>query len=255
MNENEKMEVNASDVSTMPDVGMEEMEDFFQRHFIRIDERNRVAHAFSDVPEFDNPPPQEGETDILINERGGRHVRLIVDGELTEENPVGMLRNEQGVLLLKWDAKAKKVVRRTEKEIQADIEAMKPPLEAHQKDGIIQTHMILVEALQVPIEHKGRFYSTTLEKQTLLLKQISLYTINKQAGMPMELSWNATGELCEPWEFPALLELANAMMVYVEPLVHMQREAEVKIIHSKNEQEVQNHVERFRNDLWAVVGK
>ena len=149
----------------------------------------------------------------------------------------------------------KKIVRRTEKEIQADIEAMKPPLEVHQKDGIIQTHMILMEALQVPIEHRGRRFTVTKEKQNLLSAQLGLFGLNSQAGIPMELSWNATGEVCEPWEFPALLELANVMAGYVEPMAQMQREAEVKIIHSKNEQEVQNHVERFRNDLWAVVGK
>ena len=230
------------------------MEMDFNRHFIRIDERNRIVLGFSDA--FDVPSPQDGETDILINERGGRHFRLIIDGELTEENPVGLMFNEQNVPLLKWDAKSKKIVRRTENEIQADIEAMKPPLEVHQKDGIIQTHMILVEALQVPIEHEGRNYSVTMEKQNLLAAQISLYAINQQAGMPaMELTWNATGEVCEPWEFPDLLKLSNVIALYVKPLVKMQREAEVRVRHAKNEQEVRIHVERFRNDIWAMVGK
>ena len=234
---------------------MPEMEMFFNNHFIRIDERNRIVNGFSDVPEFNNPPPQEGETNILINDKGGRHFRLLIDGEFTEENPVWMLRNEQNVPLLKWDTKNKKIVRRSEKEIQADIEATKPPLEVHQKDGILQTHMILVEVLQVPIEHKSRRFTVTKEKQNLLSAQLGLFGLNSQAGIPMELSWNATGEVCEPWEFPALLELANAMAGYVEPLAQMQREAEVRIKHSKNEREVRTHVERFRNDLWAKIGK
>ena len=229
--------------------GMPEMEGFFQRHFIRVDGRNRVVYAFSD--EFTRPT----ETDILINDRGGRHFRLVIDGELTHENPVELMFNDQNVPLLKWDPKAKKILRRAEKEVQADIEALKPPLEAHQKDGIIQTHMILVEALQVPIEHGGRRFTVTKEKQNLLSAQLGLFGLNSQAGIPMELSWNATGEVCEPWEFPALLELANVMAAYVEPLAQMQREAEVKIIRSKNEQEVLGHVERFRDDIRAVVGK
>ena len=162
---------------------MPEMEEFFQKHYIRIDERNRVVYAFSS--EFTFPL----ETDILINDKGGRHFRLIIDGELTYENPVELMFNEQNVPLLKWDAKTKKVLRRTEKEIQADIEAMKPPLEAHQKDRIVQTHMILVEALQVPIEFEGRNYSVTMEKQNLLAAQISLYAINQQAGIPASASW------------------------------------------------------------------
>ena len=228
---------------------MNEMDMDFNRHFIRTDERSRIVYAFSDA--FGQPL----ETDILINERGGRHFRLILDGGPTHENPVELIFDERNVPLLKWDAKARKIVRRTEKEIQADIEAMKPPLEVHQKDGIIQTHTILVEALQVPIEHGGRRFTVTKEKQNLLSAQLGLFGLNKQAGIPMELSWNATGEVCEPWEFPALLELANVIAGHVEPLAQMQREAEVRIIHAKNEQEVQNHVERFRNDIWAAVGK
>ena len=244
--------INAEGVGDMPDIGMEE---FFNNHFIRVDERNRIVRGFSDVPEFNIPPPQPKETDILINDKGGRHFRLIIDGELTEENPINLMFNEQNVPLLKWDAKNKKIVRRTEKEIQADIEAMKPPLEVHQKAGILQTHKILVEALQVPIEFEGRRFSVTMEKQTLLAKQINMWSVSEKLGVPFQLNWNATGEVCEPWEFPALFKLASVMTAHVEPMVKMQREAEVKIIHSKNEQEVQGHVERFRNDLWAVVGK
>ena len=232
---------------------MPEMEGFFQKHFIRIDERNRIIMGFSDAHGI--PAYPAGKEDVLINGRGGWHFRLPIDGELTEENPVNMMFSGQNVPLLKWDAKAGKILRRTEKEIQADIEAMKPPLEAHQKEAIIQTHMILVEALQVPIEHGGRRFTVTKEKQNLLSAQLGLFGLNKQAGIPMELSWNATGEVCEPWEFPALLELANVMAGYVEPLAQMQREAEVRIKGAKNEQEVLGHVERFRDDIRAKVGK
>ena len=234
---------------------MPEMEMFFQRHYIRIDERNRIVNGFSDVPEFNNPSPQEGETDILINDKGGRHFRLLIDGEFTEENPIWMLRNEQNVPLLKWDAKNKKIVHRTEKEIQADIDATKPPLEAHQMGGIIQTHMILVEALQVPIEHEGRLFSVTKEKQNLLDKQLGMWLMSQQMKLPFQLNWNATGEVCEPWTFDELFKLASLMTAHVEPLVKMQREAEVRIRHAENEQEVQSHVEKFRNDIWAKIGK
>ena len=230
-----------------------EMEMDFNKHFIRVDERNRITRGFSDA--FDIFPPQEGETDILINAQGGRHFRLILDGGPTHENPVELIFDERNVPLLKWDTKAKKIVRRTEKEIQADIEAMKPPLEVHQKDGIIQTHMILVEALQVPIEFEGRLFSVTKEKQNLLDKQLGMWMISKQLGVTFNLSWNATGEVCEPWVFDDLFKLASLMTAHVEPLVKMQREAEVRIKHSKNEQEVRTHVERFRNDLWAKIGK
>ena len=102
-------------------MNMPETEMSFNNHFIRIDERNRIVHGFSDA--FEEP----GESDVMINGEGGRHFRLILDGELSEENPAGMIRNEQDVPLLKWDAKNKKIARRAEKEIQADIDAIPPP--------------------------------------------------------------------------------------------------------------------------------
>ena len=101
-----------------------EMEESFNRHFIRIDERGRIVRGFSDVPEFHNPPPQDGETDVLINDRGGRHFRLLIDGGFTEENPAGLMFDEQGVPLLEWDAKNGKILRRAEREIRADIDAI-----------------------------------------------------------------------------------------------------------------------------------
>ena len=79
------------------------------------------------MPEFSVPPPNGGETDIVINDRGGRHFRLILDGELSEENPWGLMRDENNVPLLKWDAKNKKIARRAEKEIRADIDAIPAP--------------------------------------------------------------------------------------------------------------------------------
>ena len=230
-------------------------EDFYNTHFIRVDGRNRVLDGFSDVSEFYHPPPGDGETDIPINERGGRHFRLILDGKPSHENPWELMRDENGVPLLRWDPKAKKILPRTERDILADTEAMKPPLEAHVKDGIMQTHKILAEALQVPIEHRDRKYSVTMEKQNLLSAQLGLYGLNTQAGIPTELSWNATGEVCEPWEFPALLELANAMKSYVAPLAQMQREAEVDIRNAKGGKEVLARVDRFGYDIRAAVGK
>ena len=250
MNENERTAINGPGSEAAPDSEMAGMEEgSFNRHYIRVDERSRVVYAFSD--EFGLPR----ETDILINEKGGRHFRLVLDGAPTHENPIEMMFDGNGVPLLKWDAKAKKIVRRAEKEILADIEAGKPPLEARQKEAVMRTHMILVEALQVPIEHEGRLFSVTKEKQTLLAKQISMWMVSKQFGEPIQLNWNATGEVCEPWEFPDLFRLASAMTNHVEPLVKMQREAEVKIIRAKNEEEVTGHVERFRDDILAIVGR
>ena len=126
MNGNGKTEINSPDTGAMPEMPeMPGMEMFFNKHFMRVDGRSRIVGFFSDA--FDIPTPREGETDVLINDKGGRHVQLILDGELTHENPVEMMRNEQNIPLLKWDSKDGKIVRRAENEIRADTDALPAP--------------------------------------------------------------------------------------------------------------------------------
>ena len=72
------------------------------KHYISIDSNNRIIKGFSEVFEM----PQE--TDICINENGGRHFELlgIINPPLT---------NDQGVFIYKYEDK--QVLRRTEDEI------------------------------------------------------------------------------------------------------------------------------------------
>lgn len=53
-------------------------EQIYNKHYIRTDIDSNIIHGFSDAFE----QPRGG--DILINERGGRHFRLSIDGE---DNP------------------------------------------------------------------------------------------------------------------------------------------------------------------------
>lgn len=50
----------------------------------------------------------------------------------------------------------------------------------------------------------GKQYSVTAEKQSLLNNALAVYQLAIAAGQPAELSWNATGEECMPWEYDAL---------------------------------------------------
>ena len=140
------------------------MEDFFNSHYIRTRSDNAITHGFSDA--FEQPEA----TDILINDRGGRHFRLILNGKLIRENPWELMLNEQGIEqgipLLKWDSKNKKIINRTEKEIQAEINALPAPepiipieervkhLEAHQGylDIVIQ---IMINNIPIPQQAKA----------------------------------------------------------------------------------------------------
>ena len=96
---------------------MIEMETIFNKHFIRIRDDGAIIRGFSDA--FEQPEP----TDILINDQGGYQFRLIIDGIPTEENP--LLHNSFGIPIFKFNGEH--VTRRTEAEIQADIDALPQP--------------------------------------------------------------------------------------------------------------------------------
>ena len=82
-------------------------EQFFNKHYIRIDENKNIINGFSDAFR------QAESTDILINAEGGYQFRLFPD---SEENPP--LFNDMGIPLYKWDNA--QVTKRTQKEIKAD---------------------------------------------------------------------------------------------------------------------------------------
>lgn len=71
---------------------------FYNKHYIRIDNENNIVHGFSDAFE----QPQEG--DILINEQGGRQFEFYINGNIyLGANP--SLRDFDGKFLYKWDGK------------------------------------------------------------------------------------------------------------------------------------------------------
>ena len=103
------------------------MEDFelYNRHYLKTREDGAIVDAFSDGPHHSHTT--EGYT--LFNPKGGYQLRLILDGEMTEENPP--LFTFQGVPLYKYvDGQ---IQRRTEAEIQAEIDAIPAPPPSEQE--------------------------------------------------------------------------------------------------------------------------
>lgn len=96
--------------------------EFFNKHYIIVDGRDRIVDGFSDA--FRKP----SETDICINEKGGYQFRLFPNGE---ENP--SLFEEHGVPIYRYDGS---VAERTSEEIESDIVSILAPL-------ITATHNIL----------------------------------------------------------------------------------------------------------------
>lgn len=86
----------------------------------------------------------------------------------------------------------------------------------------------------------GRYYNVTLEKQNLLLANISTYTMSLQSGIQCPLTWNDTGNECEIWTFEELFRLSLEIREYVHPLTSMQQHMELKIKSCKTMEELNN---------------
>lgn len=100
-----------------------ETKEFYHRHYIKIDDQNRIIDGWSD-----GVFPDRNTTDaICINEQGGYQFRLFPDGE---ENPI--LYTTDGIPLYEWDGE--EVEKRTEFAISADRTVIpeSPPSEQEQ---------------------------------------------------------------------------------------------------------------------------
>ena len=99
------------------------MDEFYNKHYIQIDDRNRIIYGYSDafLKEYEQP----AESDICINEQGGYQFKLkFADGTLSEENPV-LYDFDYMIPLYAYENGA--VIARTSEEINADIAAIPIP--------------------------------------------------------------------------------------------------------------------------------
>lgn len=92
------------------------MDEFYNKHYITVDDQNRILSGWSDGPH----PDRDTAGAVLLTDKGGYQFRLWPDGE---ENP--MLADLDGIPLYKLEDGYP--VRRTEEEIEADREAMLVP--------------------------------------------------------------------------------------------------------------------------------
>lgn len=92
---------------------------FYNSHYIRTDDRNRIVDGFSDGPHYGHTT----EGYVCINDKGGYQFRLILDGVPTEENPP--LFDWNGIPLYEYLDGA--IKHRSEADIEADAAAIPPP--------------------------------------------------------------------------------------------------------------------------------
>ena len=85
------------------------------------------------------------------------------------------------------------------------------------------------------------YYSVTKEKQDLMMQQYLSYQIAKSVDQEnAALTYNATGEVCEPWSEAEFLQLIIEVKAYVYPLVSYQQTVEKKIMECETKDEVSN---------------
>ena len=104
------------------------MDEFYNKHYIRIRKDGCIVDGFSDA--FREP----SETDICINEEGSYQFRLYPDGK---ENPA-LFEWEHMIPLYKYDGEVKK---RTAEEIEADIAAIPDPEEVPSQLDMIEAQV------------------------------------------------------------------------------------------------------------------
>ena len=75
----------------------------------------------------------------------------------------------------------------------------------------------------------GEYYAITQKKQNQLTSKISVAQAKAQLGVPYELKWNTTGEVCVEWELADLMALAFAIDERVTKLVEYQQTKEIEI--------------------------
>lgn len=112
--------------------------EFYNKHYITVDEQNRIVNGFSDAFR------QSTDTDICINEQGGYQFRLSPGGE---ENPP-LHEFEHMIPLYKYENG--KVVERTEEEIAKDLAALPVPEPTWNEQ--MEEHVAELEAINAELE-------------------------------------------------------------------------------------------------------
>ena len=113
--------------------------EFYNKHYIAVDERNRIVDGFSDA--FRQP----SEADICINEQGGYQFRLFPGGE---ENP--SLWDMDGIPRYRLDGST--VVLRGEEELEEDRAARPaPPPTTDERITILEEQLVQADETSITL--------------------------------------------------------------------------------------------------------
>ena len=91
----------------------------------------------------------------------------------------------------------------------------------------LEEHPLLSKARH----EEGRYYNITSQKQQYLNSTVAIAYLNMSTNPenPDPVSWNDTGEECEPWACNQIFQLAKEVYEYVGALASKQRKMEKEI--------------------------
>lgn len=104
-----------------------------------------------------------------------------------------------------------------------------PDLEPIKAARISQSKTDLASYLEThPLQWTdGEYYSITAEKQQQLTSKLFSAYVKTSSGIPYDLTWNSTGDVCKNWTIEELSPLAFAIEARVTALVSYQQHQEV----------------------------
>lgn len=121
--------------------------------------------------------------------------------------------------------------------ITINYEIREKNIEELKEKKILESKALLEEYLEEhPLLSKarheeGRYYNITSQKQQYLNSTVAIAYLNMsiKPENPDPVSWNDTGEECEPWTCNQIFQLAKEVYVYVGALASKQRKMEKEI--------------------------
>lgn len=170
-------------------------------------------------------------TETVIGYKLAEGERLLDTAPPTKRQHAG----SAGFVRPRWDENATAWVEGATAEELAAWEAEHPApavdLDAEKVRRIQQSNDDLEDYLLAhPIQWTdGEYYAITQKKQNQLTSKISVAQAKAQLGVPYELKWNTTGEVCVEWELADLMALAFAIDERVTKLVEYQQKKEIEI--------------------------
>ena len=91
-----------------------------------------------------------------------------------------------------------------------------------------------------PLKYDGKYYTVTLEKQTLFYNQLTSYNILRQNNQHLLFKWHTNNNIDVEWSYEEAINFMQTMEHYINILVGQQRDYEEQIKNCQTKEEINN---------------